>query len=288
VEGEGDNRRAVGVRLADGEELRADVVLSNADVWMTYNQLVDNEHISDTLAARVDRLRPSLSALSLFMAADIDAEALGLDSGNYWILHNPDVSATYREAEQPDLGDKGPFPGGFLTITTLKDPAKMHAGLHALEAFAFVSYDAFRQWKDSQFGDRPDAYNAFKERLTERMLDTVEGVIPNLRDHLKLCERGTPLTNEFYAAAYRGNLYGQAKLRSQIGPGAPPIQTEINGLFHCGQSTAAHGVLGSLTTGLIAAAKITGGRMEDLLTFQEGGKVVCHPAQEPKATTPAA
>ena len=254
-------------------------MISNADVWVTYNKLVGKEHISDSLASRVDRMKPSVSALSLFMAADIDAEALGLDSGNYWILVNPDVSATYRQAEDSDLSADGPFAGGFLTVTTKKDPGKMHAGLHSMEAFTFVSYDAFQRWKDSQYGNRPDDYLAFKRHLTERMLDTVEVVIPNLRDHLKLCELGTPLTNNFYVAAHRGNLYGQAKSLSQIGPGAPRIRTEINGLFHCGQSTSAHGVLGALATGVIAASKVSGRKMDDLLTFQEGGTVRCHPAE---------
>jgi len=288
IEGEGDDRRAVGVRLADGEEIRSNVVISNADVWVTYNKLVGKENISENLAKRVNRLKPSVSALSLFMAADIDVDALGLDSGNYWILIDPDVSETYRQAEVPDLSDDGPFPGGFLTITTKKDPSKMHAGLHSMEAFVFVSYDAFKKWADSQYGDRPGDYEAFKEHLTKRMLDTVEVVIPGLRDHLKLCELGTPLTNDFYVAAHRGNLYGQAKSLSQIGPGAPRIRTEIPGLYHCGQSTSSHGVLGALATGVFAAAKITRKSVDDLLQFNDGGTVVCHSAASVSAMQPEA
>ena len=276
IEGTGDERRAVGVRLADGEEIRAKAVLSNADVWVTYNNLVGKEHISESLAKRVQKLKPSLTALSLFMAADIDAEALGLDSGNYWIIADSDVDATYRQAEDDDLTGDGPFAGGFLTVTTKKDPSKMHAGLHSMEAFTFVSYDAFERWKDSTLGDRPDDYEAFKEHLTNRMLDTLDIVIPNLRDHLKLCELGTPLTNDFYVNSYRGNLYGQAKSISQIGPGAPRIRTEIKALYHCGQSTNAHGVLGALATGVMAAAKISGKTMDELLEFSDGGTVRCH------------
>lgn len=278
IEGTGDERCAVGVRLADGEEIRAKAVLSNADVWVTYNNLVGKEHISESLSKRVQKLKPSLTALSLFMAADIDTEALGLDSGNYWIIADSDVDATYRQAEDDDLTGDGPFAGGFLTVTTKKDPSKMHAGLHSMEAFTFVSYDAFERWKDSNVGDRPDDYKAFKEHLTNRMLDTLDIVIPNLRDHLKLCELGTPLTNDFYVNSYRGNLYGQEKSISQIGPGAPRIRTEIKGLYHCGQSTNAHGVLGALATGVMAAAKISGKTMDELLEFSAGGTFRCHSA----------
>jgi len=285
VDGQGESRRAVGVRLADGEVILASTILSNADVWMTYQKLIQREHVSDQIASRVERLKPSVSALSLFMAADIDVEALGLDSGNYWILTDPDVSATYRQAEVSDLNASGPFAGGFLTITTKKDPSKMHGGLHSMEAFTFVSYDAFKKWQATQFGDRPEDYEAFKQHLTNRMLDTVERVIPNLRDHLKLCELGTPLTNDYYVAAHRGNLYGHAKFLSQIGPDAPPIETEISGLYHCGQSTAAHGVQGSLSTGVIAAAKITGLSVDELLVHHDSGKVRCHPASVSSSTS---
>ena len=64
--------------------------------------------------------------------------------------------------------------------------------------------------------------------LTERMLDMIDPLIPGLRDHMLLCELGTPLTNEYYVSSHRGNLYGTAKSASQIGPFGFPIKTEID------------------------------------------------------------
>ncbi len=227
------------------------------------------------MIAKVDRLEPSLTALSLFLAADIDADALGLDSGNYWLLREADVDAAYRQADDDDLSGEGPFAGGFLTITTKKDPSKMHDGIHTMEAFTFVPYKVFERWQDTDVEDRPQDYEAFKQHLTERMLSTIESVVPGVRDHIKLCELGTPLTNDFYVNSYRGNLYGTAKTWSQIGPGAPRIRTDIPGLFHCGQSTAAHGVLGAMYTGMIAAAKISRKSIDEILVFSDEGPVHC-------------
>ena len=283
IEGTGEGRRAVGVRMDDGEEIRAETVLSNADVWATYKNMLGKEELSEELTAKVDRLKPSLTALSLFLAADIDADALGLDSGNYWLLRDADVDAAYRQAEDDDLSGDGPFAGGFLTITTKKDPSKMHDGIHTMEAFTFIPYKVFEKWQGSDVENRPEDYQAFKKHLIERMLDTIERVIPGVREHVKLCELGTPLTNDFYVNSYRGNLYGTAKTWSQIGPGAPSIRTEIPGLFHCGQSTSAHGVLGSMFTGVIAAAKISGKSMEEILAFSDEGKVRCN---QPSAVEP--
>ena len=152
----------------------------------------------------------------------------------------------------------------------------MKDGIHTMEAFTFVPYSAFERWKNTECENRPADYEALKQHLIERMLDTVEGVAPGLRDHLVLCELGSPLTNVHYVNAYRGNLYATAKSKQQIGLGALPVETEIKGLFHCGQSTVAHGVLGALLSGVIAAGKISGKGVKDILTFNDAGKVKLH------------
>jgi len=282
LEEAGGNRRAVGVRLEGGEEIRAKAILSNADAWVTYNDLVGKANLSTKLTDKVEQLKPSVSALSLYIATDIDVDALGLDSGNYWIMNDPDVDATYRLAERDRLDGEGPFPGAFLTVTTKKDPSKMKDGLHTMEAFSFVSYAAFERWKESETGNRSDEYAAFKQRLTDRMLDTVASVVPELRGHLVLCELGTPLTNVHYVSAFRGCLYGTAKTKSQIGPRALPIRTEIDGFYHCGQSTSAHGVLGAMATGVMAASRIARLPSREILAFSDEGEVRLHPSASTK------
>jgi phytoene dehydrogenase-like protein len=152
----------------------------------------------------------------------------------------------------------------------------MKDGIHTIEAFTFVPYSPFERWKNSETEKRPAEYNEIKQRLIERMLKTVEGVVPGIRDHLVLCELGTPLTNVHYVNSYRGNLYATAKSKQQIGLGALPVETEIAGLYHCGQSTAAHGVLGALFTGVMAASKISGESVKKILSFSDEGRVKLH------------
>jgi uncharacterized FAD-dependent dehydrogenase len=55
-----------------------------------------------------------------------------------------------------------------------------------------------------------------------------------------------------------------------------PLETEIAGLYHCGQSTAAHGVLGALFTGVMAASKISGESVKKILSFSDEGRVKLH------------
>ena len=271
-----DGCRATGVRLADGSEIHSEMVLSNADAHATYHNLVGVDRLSGKLRRRLERTEYSVSSLSLFMATDLDLEAMGLDSGNYWICEKADIDAIYRYAEEENLMDAGPIRGGFLTVTTLKDPSKMKDGVHTMEAFTFVSYDAFKPWLGTKTEERSEEYEEFKRDLTERMLDMLDPLIPGLRDHMLLCELGTPLTNEYYVSSYRGNLYGTAKSASQIGPFGFPIKTEVNGLYHCGASTTSHGVMGAVYSGLLASKKMLGVPIREILIHSDEGSVLVH------------
>ena len=156
----------------------------------------------------------------------------------------------------------------------------MHNGLHTLEAFTFVSYDAFQKWAGEKTGGRSEDYRVLKGQIAGKMLSALEKRVPGIKKNLVFCELGTPLSNEHYINATRGNLYGTEKSRSQIGPGAFPIKTEFDGLFMCGASTLSHGVAGATSSGLAAAKQILKCRTEDLLG-QNGPEMRVYPSEDP-------
>jgi len=280
-----EGRRAIGVRLADGTEVRARAVVSNADPQITLGRLVGHEHLSRVERLRLARARWSVSALSLFLATDLDLRALGLDSGNTWLFRDGDVDRTYAACLAGWSAADGPLPGGFVTATTLKDPSKDYGGVHTLEAFAFVGWDAFRAWTDTSSGSRPESYDANKRALLARMLEMVGQVVPGVEDHVVFAALGTPLTNEHYCAATHGNLYGTEKSLTHIGPFGQPLHTSIAGLWTCGASTLSHGVMGAHVSGLAVAARILRCRFTELLAT--GGAPVTllsseHPERWPR------
>lgn len=274
-----ENGRAIGVRLADNSELRAGHVISNADPEMTLGKLVGREQLSRRLRRKLERVRYSTSALSLFVAVDMDLRAAGLDSGNYWFYDHPDLDALYRQGLS-DHALHAARPGMcFLTVTTLKDPSKLHSGHHTCEIFTFVSYDGFRRWAHEQSGARGPDYEALKATLSERLLTAVDARIPGFKERVVFSALGTPLTNAHYTAGAFGNIYGIAKSRFQVGPLAFPIQSEIAGLSMVGASTLSHGVAGATVTGLLAARQILGCRTADLLR-QAGPPLATYPAED--------
>ncbi len=281
-EQDGSRRRALGVRLEDGTEIRSRSVLSNADPSVTLDQLVGRENLSPRLARRLDRTRYSVAPLSLFCAVKRDLEAEGFDSGNYWYNAGPDLEAPYRVACGPTPIDCEELPALFATISTLKDKTKFDGLHHTVEAFVFTSYEPFRRWAGSRYGDRPQAYTDEKERLTRIMLKTLGRVIPGVEEDLVYCNLGTPLTNIHYVAATEGNAYGIEKGRSQMGPFAYPVRTELKGLFMCGASTTAHGVMGATVSGLVAAGTMV--KRAPFSFLQDHGQSLrCYPADDVSA-----
>lgn len=274
--------RVRGVALADGTEVRADVVVSDADPGVTWGRLVPPEHVGRRLRRRLARLRYSSSTLSLFLGVDLDLRKAGLDSGNVWFNHTTDVDAAYAFAERRDLFDVGEIPGLFLNVTTLKDPSRRADGRHTIEAICLASYDAFAPWRDSTPGHRPNEYRRLKQRLTERMLDTVAEVVPDIRNHVAVHGLGTPLTNERCLGTTRGAIYGTEKTLGNLGPFGFPIRTHLRGLFECGASTIAPGLLGVSTSGVLAAAAVLGSSPDDLLRGR-GQTLRTFPSENPAA-----
>ena len=266
-----EGKKVLGVELESGEEIRAGVVISNADPEVTFGKLIGRDKLPPRLKQKVDSVRYSTSCLSLFFATDMDLRGAGLDSGNFWYYDHADVDRIYSQGLTDALLHEDTPPGLFLTVTTLKDPSKKHSGHHTCESFAFVGYDAFEKWAHTKYGARPADYDAMKEDLAWRMVRGLEKRVPGLSKHIVYYSLGTPLTNEHYLNATRGNLYGIAKSSLQVGPGAFSVRTEFEGLYLCGQSTTSHGVAGVTASGIDAAKAALNCRSRDILTQSGSG-----------------
>ena len=274
-----EGNQVVGVRLADGSDIRAKYVISNADPEVTFGKLVGRQHLSDKLRRRLDKTKYSTSALSLFFAVDMDLRAAGLDSGNFWFYDHDDIDELYRLGRTDNALTADSPPMIFMTVTTLKDPSKIHSGHHTCEAFTFVGYDAFKKWSHEKSGERSVGYQALKEDLSWRMFKAIEKRVPGISDHIVFWNLGTPLTNQHYINVTEGSLYGIEKNRRQIGPRAYPAQTEFGGLLMCGASTSNFGVSGVTSTGLQAAGAVLNCSTDDLLT-QNGPELQIYPSED--------
>jgi hypothetical protein len=86
-----------------------------------------------------------------------------------------------------------------------------------------------------------------------------EGVVGDLRPHIRWQEAATPLTHERYTLSASGASYGIELATDQTGPRRPAPRTPIGGLFLAGASARrGHGIVGALAGGRDAASAVLG------------------------------
>ncbi len=282
TESTGKRRRIVGVKLSDGQELRARHVISNADPHKTFYGMVGEENLSRKLKKRLNKTRYSLASLILFLAVDIDVKTLGLDSGNIWYAEEPDFDIVFKKSQDPGLYENDSFQALLISAPTQKDPTLYNGRGHTLEVVTLVGYDAFRKFEGTKTQHRTKEYGILKQKIIKMFFKTLEKAIPGITKHVVFCELGTPLTNSHYINSTDGCIYGTEKSYSQIGPMAYRVRTEIEGLRLAGASAAIHGVAGAAVSGLHAAASIMDCKWTELLN-PEGQELKIYPSEDQSA-----
>ena len=247
---------ARGVRMADGREVRAPVVVSDAGVASTFGRLVAREHVTAELAETVAALRPSIGHVCLYLGFRDTDEALGLDGTNLWLLRDENVDENHaRFAADPSA----PLPFVYASFPSAKDPSfrERHPGRATVDVLTMARWEWFAPWADARWRRRGAEYEDLKARFAERILDVLFAKLPRLRGKIDVHELSTPVTTRHFTAHPRGELCGldhtPARFARSLGP-----RTPIRGLFLAGQDVALVGVAGAFTGGALAAAAIEG------------------------------
>lgn len=260
----GDKKKAIGVQLDNGDKIYATTIISNADPSKTYLNMVGKENISAKLYKKLSKTKYSCTSLMLFLTVDMDLRKSGLDSGNIWMMPNKDMDDFYAEMMEADIKKGDQFKGLFVSCTTLKDPSSFDGRYHSIEAITYINHEAFNKFKN-EGKIRSEEYLNFKDYLTQKIISSLENIVPGISGNIVHKSLGTPITNEFYINATNGSVYGTEKSFSQTGPFAFQSKSEIENLYLCGASTMSHGVAGAGYSGVQTAAKILNCSQEDLL-----------------------
>ena len=277
LEGE-KKKKAVGVELESGEKIFANRIISNADPSKTYLNMVGANHLSSKLLSKLNKTTYSCTSLMLFLIVDMDVRKAGLDSGNIWMMPDRDTDNLYDEMMNPDITSGDDFAGLFVSCTTLKDPTSFDGKYHTLEAITYINHEAFNQFIN-EGEKRSKEYLEFKELLTEKMIKSLEKIIPGIREKIVHQKLGTPVTNDFFINSTNGCVYGTEKTLKQIGPFAFQTKSEIENLYLCGASILSHGVAGASYSGVQTAAVILNCKQQDLLKFDDTQHVRVYDAE---------
>jgi all-trans-retinol 13,14-reductase len=256
--------RAQGVRMADGREVRAPIVISDAGVANTFGRLVPRELVPRATTDALSRVPYSVGHLCLYLGLKHTDEELDLHGTNLWIYpdenHETNIDRFLADPEAP-------LPLVYVSFPSAKDPTfrDRHPGRATIDVITLARYDWFAQWGDTRWKKRGADYDALKARFTERLLDVLFAKVPQLRGKIDVMELSTPLTTRHFGGHPHGELYGldhtPARYRLPL-----RAATSIPGLYLSGQDLVSCGVGGALLGGVIAAAAIDGpGALVDVM-----------------------
>lgn len=203
--------RVVGVRLRQGEDLDAPIVLSNATLWDTCNQLLEPEDLPP--AYRQSAL--VTPAVDSFMHLHLGIRAEGLESltGHHVVVHD----------DRQDITQPGNT--CMISIPSVWDASLAPPGHHGVHAYTLEPYAGWQ---------RDGTYASRKQTRVQPLFRALEKVIPDVRDRMVLELVGTPLTHARFLRRYQGT-YGPAIAANQ--GMFPNCHTPIAGLYRVGDST---------------------------------------------------
>jgi phytoene dehydrogenase-like protein len=247
-----DGDAVVGVRTDDGEEIRADAVISNIGARETVESLVPRGVGHDEWIDEIRGLSSSIAHFNVFLGFEGDIEAAGATRSNHWIYAGDDVDAVWTDA--PD----GRPPSIFVSFGSLKDPShdpgpeEHHTG----ELVAWADWSTVARWADTRPGARGDDYAEFKRRAQDTILREFERSFPELAELVVFAELSSPLSTVAITGHREGAFYGLDVTPKRVLSDALRAKTPIRGLHLSGQDVASPGIPGALWGGLLAAATV--------------------------------
>lgn len=260
-----EHGRAVGVRLpgkagSPAREVRADVVISNADLKRTMTELVGPEHLPAELVQKTRGYQMAAALQITFLG--VEGPIAGMRAANYWQFDSFDMEGFYGDDPNGPIRTHGCY----VTSASLKDPrnASHHApaGVTNVEVMTVVPGTVERfgvKWHEAESWDyRKNAtYRAIKEALEEDMVGRLDALFPGTKARVVFCESATPVSHVRYTGATDGTGYGIACTPDQFFDKRPSYRTPLQGLYLAGASTrAGHGIVGAMSSGKNAALRV--------------------------------
>lgn len=228
--------RARAVETRRGDTFEADYVLFDGDPQLSLD-LIGKEHFPDPFQQKL-RYEYGASALSVYLGLEgMDLRAAGFGEENIYWHPSDDLNAVYDRQLIPGIPDEPYF---FCDAPTVRmtDPRLAPAGGHQLVMISPCSYAYFRELRDRDEGE----YQAAKEAYADRIIAMAErNLLPELSRHIVTRVVGSPLTNERFVHAPRGNCYGVPLDTSHVNLGHLNYRSPFPNLFYVGTGSAMPG-----------------------------------------------
>jgi phytoene dehydrogenase-like protein len=186
-----ENGCAVGIKLEDGDELRADYVISAADGHATIFNMLEGKYIDNTIKGYFGKLIPFPPLVHVALGVDRRFDDIPYAAGGIAIqLPNPIVIGN---VEHDHLGVK----------VYNFDPTLVPAGKTLLIVMFRTDYD---YWK--KLHKNPEQYDLEKGKIADAVIAILNKRFPGIAEQVEMRDVASPLTFERYTGNWKGSFEG--------------------------------------------------------------------------------
>lgn len=197
---------AEGIRLSDGDEIKARVVISNASAPQTLLELLDEDDLPSGYRQRVQSTESSLSTFNVYLGLNARPEAFST-AHELIVCDEQDSNAQYAAIQN---GDWGKVP--FLAVNYgLVDPSCAPPGQTVITLMTLAPWNYRNVWETggqlADYGANP-AYKQLIDQVADCLIDRAERHMPGLRSAILERVISSPLTNHHWTLNHQGAIFG--------------------------------------------------------------------------------
>ena len=186
-----ENNKAVGIKLADGKEYRADYIISAGDGRTAIFDMLDGKYINQTIQNMYDH--PRFSGTIVYTAlgvkrtfSDIPSSENGL---NFPLAKPIDIAGKERN--------------GMNVFIYNFDPTLAPEGKNLVVVYYLTDYDYWHSLRRDIV-----RYKAEKDRIADTIITALEQRFPGIIGQVDMRDVATPITWERYTGNWRGAYAG--------------------------------------------------------------------------------
>jgi phytoene dehydrogenase-like protein len=241
--------------ICDDQQYHADkAYISDLDPKLTVKLMHDSEFLSQREYQRLTNYEYSASAFNIYLGLDnrFDPQSYGIGNWNLWYYPTGDLNQEYQKQLDGDMSR----PWIFLSCPTMKssEPGMAPEGHHVLEIATVCPYKLFQHLRKTD----PKAYKVKKREIYQQIISSVQDLIPDVNNYVRMKVYGTPTTSEFFLGQPQGNIYGAKLVPKQVGLNRLGYTTEFHNLFFVGATAGYPSVPGVIGNGMNVVELITG------------------------------
>ncbi len=250
-----EDNKAVGVEMVNGDKIYASTVVSNAGAHNTFNKLILKNEQKDENTIELNKIKPSISHVCIYVGLNASDEELKLPKHNIWLFDNYELDNSQKDHLKTKNSSS---PISYISFPSAKDPDWKinHPGKSTIQVLGSFPYEWMQEWEEGKWQKRGEDYELVKEKIKNYLLEKLYLTLPQTKDRIEICELSTPLSTKHFSNYSNGEIYGLEHTPERFNLRQLRAKTNYKNLFLTGQDIVCVGVGAAMFSGLITSISI--------------------------------